>query len=101
ESPVRGHAPSEGTLVLWFRGQLFLLTGTCIRCWCRSPCGLRPAQVTCRRVLADLVDYQFHRLAGSAGVEENGFVDRTILLFKILLLGQTVDGVWFFFFFSA
>src|SRR5215475_3015976 len=65
-----------------------LLAGTCIGGCGRAPSRLRHAQVASGRSLADPVDDQFHRLAGSARVEENGFVNRTILLFKTLVIGQ-------------
>src|ERR1700693_3620526 len=58
----------------------------------RGACGFRYAQVTRSSALADFVDYQLNRLAGSAGVEEDRLIYRTVLLLETLVVRQHVDG---------
>src|SRR6266481_5038221 len=53
---------------------------------------LRNAKVAGSGRLGHFVDDQFESRAAPAGVEENGLVDRAVLLLEGLVIGQDVDG---------
>src|SRR5437867_11862112 len=51
------------------------------------------AQIPGRAGLGDLVDHEFQRGAAAASVEEDGFVDRAILLLEAVVVSKDVQGV--------
>src|SRR6516165_3978916 len=67
------------------RNSLILLSGTGSRGLRLAVC-LRNANVAADGVLADLIDHELFGDLGTAQVEEDGLVNRAILLFKTAIL---------------